>query len=187
MLRTAGLTATLCLMSSVYAADTPAPDSAGARMFERMRSLVGNWEGTLEWSGARSETGKLRVTYHLTGGGSALVEDLLMSETDIPTMTTVYHLDGSDLRMTHYCAAMNQPRLKAAVVDDATGTASFAFVDVTNAGAHPRYVDGFSIHMIDSDHLNLKFEFQFGGASPKRATENIVLHRVKGATPEGKS
>jgi hypothetical protein len=151
-------------------------------MFERMRSLVGNWEGTLQWSGARSASGKLRATYHLTGGGSALVEDLRMSETDVATMTTVYHLDGSDLRMTHYCAAMNQPRLKAAMVDDATGTASFALVDVTNADAHPSYVDGFSIHLIDSDHLDLKFEF--GGASPKRATENIVLHRVKGAAPE---
>ena len=27
-------------------------------------------------------------------------------------MVSVYHLDGDDLRMTHYCAAGNQPRLK---------------------------------------------------------------------------
>ncbi len=27
-------------------------------------------------------------------------------------MVSVYHLDGQDLRMTHYCAAGNQPRLK---------------------------------------------------------------------------
>ncbi len=27
-------------------------------------------------------------------------------------MVSVYHLDGDDLRMTHYCAARNQPRLK---------------------------------------------------------------------------
>jgi len=121
------------------------------------------------------------VNYHLTGGGSALVEDLLMTESDVPTMTTVYHLDGADLRMTHYCAAMNQPRLKATLIDDTTGSASFTFVDVTNSSAHPAYVDGFSIHIIDSDHLNLKFEF--GGASPKRATERIVLQRVRlGAT-----
>jgi hypothetical protein len=179
MLRTAGLAGMLCLVSSVAAADAQAPDSASARMFERMRGLSGTWEGTLEWSGGRTGSGKLRVNYHLTGAGSALVEDLLMTESDVPTMTTVYHLDGADLRMTHYCAAKNQPRLKATMIDDATGSASFTFVDVSNASANPAYVDGSSIHIIDSDHLNLKFEF--GGASPKRATENIVLKRVKSA------
>jgi hypothetical protein len=179
MLRTAGLAGMLCLMCSVAAADTQAPDFASARMFDRMRGLVGNWEGTLEWSGGRTGSGKLRVNYHLTGGGSALVENLLMTESDVPTMTTVYHLDGADLRMTHYCAAKNQPRLKATLIDNTMGSASFTFVDVTNASANPAYVDGFSIHIIDSDHLNLKFEF--GGASPKRATENIVLQRVKPA------
>jgi hypothetical protein len=180
MLRAAGFAGILCLICSGAAADTQAPDSAGARMFERMRGLVGTWEGTLEWSGARTGTGKLRVNYHLTGNGSALVEDLLMTESDVPMMTTVYHLDGADLRMTHYCAAMNQPRLKATMIDDTTGSASFTFVDVTNASSHPSYVDGFSIHIINPDHLNLKFEF--GGASPKRATENIVLQRVKPAS-----
>lgn len=174
MLRSIGFLGTLCLLCSAAAADTP--DSASARMFERMRGLVGAWEGTLEWSGSRTGSGKLRVTYHLTGGGSALVEDLLMTESDVPTMTTVYHLDGADLRMTHYCAAMNQPRLRATLIDDAAGQANFAFVDVTNASGHPAYVDGFSIHIIDSNHVNLKFEF--GGASPKRASENIVLQRV---------
>jgi hypothetical protein len=177
MLRTAGLAGMLCVMCSVAAADSQTPNSAGARMLDRMRGLVGAWEGTLEWSGARTVSGKLRVNYHLTGGGSALVEDLLMTESDVPTMTTVYHLDGADLRMTHYCAAMNQPRLKGTLIDDTTGTATFTFVDVTNASAHPSYVDGFFMHIIDPDHLNIKFEF--GGA--KRATENIVLQRVKPA------
>ena len=27
-------------------------------------------------------------------------------------MVSVYHLDGDELRMTHYCAAGNQPRFK---------------------------------------------------------------------------
>ena len=179
MLRNAGLAVMLCLASSITAADTHAPESAGARMFDRMRDLVGAWEGTLEWSGGRTGSGKLRVNYHLTGGGSALVEDLLMTETDIPTMTTVYHLDGPDLRMTHFCAAMNQPRLKATLVDDMKGAATFSFVDVTNASVNPAYVDEFSLHIIDPAHLNLQFEF--GGSSPKKATETILLQRIRPA------
>jgi hypothetical protein len=180
-MRTAAVLAVmLCLVSSVCAADAQAPESPGTRMFERMRDLAGGWKGTWEWSGARTGSGELRVNYRVTGGGSALVEDLLMSESDTPTMTTVYHLDGPDLRMTHFCAAMNQPRLKAVEVDDAAGSATFALVDVTNASKHPSYVDGFALHIIDADHLSLKFEF--GGASPKRATESIVLQRVKPGT-----
>ena len=73
MLRNAVLAGMFCLACSATAADTHAPDSSGARMFDRMRGLVGAWEGTLEWSGGRSGSGKLRVNYHLTGGGSALV------------------------------------------------------------------------------------------------------------------
>ena len=50
------------------------------------------------------------VTFKLTGAGSALVE------TQFPgmphEMVSVYHLDGKELRMTHYCAAGNQPRVK---------------------------------------------------------------------------
>lgn len=180
MLRTAGLAGMLCLAWSVAGADSQTVDSPGGRMFDRMRGLVGAWEGTLEWSGGRTGSGRLRANYHLAGAGSVLVEDLLMDESsDVPSMSTVYHLDGKDLRMTHYCAANNQPRLKATMIDETTGSASFAFIDVTNAGAHPAYVDGFSMHIIDADHLNIKFEF--GGASPKRGTENIVLHRIKAA------
>ena len=179
MLRNAVLAGMFCLACSATAADTHAPDSSGARMFDRMRGLVGAWEGTLEWSGGRTGSGKLRVNYHLTGGGSALVEDLLMTETDIPTMTTVYHLDGPDLRMTHFCAAKNQPRLKATLIDDAKGAATFSFIDVTNASVNPAYVDGVSIHIVDPAHLNLQFEF--GGSSPKRATETILLQRIKPA------
>jgi len=100
-----------------------------------------------------------------------------MGPDDTPTMTTIYHLDGEDLRMTHYCAAKNQPRLKAGHIDEAAGSVSFSFVDVTNAGANPAYVDGFSMRIVDADDLSLKFEF--GGRSGKRATENIVVKRVR--------
>jgi hypothetical protein len=74
-----------------------------------------------------------------------LVENIMMAG-EIPTMSTVYHLNGSDLRMTHYRGAQNQPRLMASHIDESTGTVEFSFVDVTNAAAHPVYVKGFVIH-----------------------------------------
>ena len=71
-----------------------------------------------------------KVIYRLTGAGSALVE------TDFPDsgheMVSVYHLDGEDLRLTHYCAAGNQPRLK---LDRASSTPT-RFVFVFDGGSN---------------------------------------------------
>jgi hypothetical protein len=55
--------------------------------------------GSVEWSGARTEKGKMNATYYLTGAGSSVVENLTVNGTAL--MTSVYHLDGLDLRMTH--------------------------------------------------------------------------------------
>lgn len=154
--------------------EAPAP-----RMFERMKALAGEWEGTYEWSQGRSGGGPLRVSYFLTGAGSALVESLIQG--GVTTMTTVYHLDGTQLRMTHYCAARNQPRLKAVRVDDAAGSAEFTLVDVTGVGSkNPGYVEGFLIELLDGDRLHLRFTF--GGGPGRSGVENIVVRRVR-STP----
>ena len=84
---------------------------AASDMFEQMLKLEGEWEGSYEWTDGRSGGGAMRVRYTVTGAGSALIEDLI-NEEGVATMTTVYHLSGEDLRMTHYCAAGNQPRMK---------------------------------------------------------------------------
>ena len=151
-------------------------ESPGPRMFERLKTLTGEWEGTFEWSGGRTGSGNLRVTYALTGGGSALVENLVMG--GVPTMTTVYHLDGSDLRMTHYCAARNQPRLKAVRFDEGQGSAEFALVDVTGVGPkNPGHVQAFFVRLLDPERINLRFTF--GGGPGRPAVENILVRRVR--------
>ncbi len=162
------------LLSAPAPAETP--ESPGARMFERLKTLTGEWEGTFEWSRGRTGSGTLRVSYYLTGGGSALVENLVMG--GVPTMTTVYHLDGSELRMTHYCAARNQPRLKAVKFDEAQGSAEFALVDVTGVGPkNPGYVEAFLVRLLDADRLNLRFTF--GGGPGRSGVENILVRRIR--------
>jgi len=160
------------------AAPVDAADAPAFRMYERMKSLAGEWEGTFEWSQGRTGSGTLHVTYYLTGGGSALVENLVMG--GAPTMATVYHLDGNDLRMTHYCAARNQPRLRAVKVDEAAGSVEFTLVDVTGIGPkNPGHVQGFVLRFLDADRLNLRFTF--GGAPGQDGVENVLVRRVKSA------
>src|SRR5262249_20329712 len=106
--------------------------------FSRLKTLVGSWRSQITDEHQAGKTkehedlakGDSTVNYKLTGAGSALVE------TQFPgaphEMVSVYHLDGNDLRMTHYCAAQNQPRVK---LDRANSTADhlvFVFDGGTN-------------------------------------------------------
>jgi hypothetical protein len=74
--------------------------------FDKLRGLAGNWEGTFAWSGGRNATGKMGAQYYTTGNGSAVVENL--TQDGVPSMTSVYYLDGADLRLTHFCAAQTR-------------------------------------------------------------------------------
>jgi len=161
----------------------PAQHDTGAEAFAKLRSLVGEWAGSFEWTGGRSATGTVNATYYATGNGSAIVENLSMG--GVPSMTSVYHLDGSDLRMTHYCAAQNQPRLKASRIDIAQGILDFSFVDATNLpSSDAPHVDGLEMRWLDADHISLTFLFAAGS---QRSKEHIDLKRVhEGPAVNGK-
>lgn len=153
-----------------------AAPSPAAEAFSKITALEGEWSGTLEWTGARQDKGTLRANYYVTGVGSAVVENLIMNEK--PGMTTVYHLDGADLRMTQYCAAHNQPRLKASKIDNEHGAMDFAFVDATNLPSPDApHVIALELRLIDKDHITLAFLFDARG---KQSREFIDLHRVSG-------
>ena len=148
-------------------------------MFERLRALAGEWEGSVEWSGARSDKGKMNATYYVTGAGSSVVENLTVNGT--PLMTSVYHLDGGDLRMTHFCAAQNQPRLKATRFDDAKGTVEFSLLDITNLSAPGApHVEGLTIRLVDPEQITLTFTFVSGR---ELSYERIELRRVSSKRP----
>ena len=149
-------------------------ETPAAAALARLAALTGEWEGTFKWTGGRTDRGAMNVRYFTTGYGSAVVETL--STDGVAAMTTVYHADGPDLRMTHYCGARNQPRLKASKIDLAGGALDFAFVDATNLSAPDApHVTGLEVRFGDADHLTLIFGFEGAG---KFSRERISLHRV---------
>ena len=169
MARRAGSFAAIAL-SFAFAA----PESPAAAALARLATLTGDWKGTAVWTGGRSGSYPMDATYSTTGGGSAVVETL--TQDGVAMMTTLYHLDGADLRMTHYCGARNQPRLKASKIDLASGAVDFAFVDATNLSSPDApHVTGLEVRFGDADHLTITFLFEGGG---KPAREKISLHRA---------
>ena len=144
-----------------------------ATAFQHIRQLEGNWHGTMQWIGIQPQPSPLDATYTSTGADSAVIENLIVKGK--PFMTTVYHLDGADLRMTHYCAAKNQPRLKATHIDD--GGVDFAFVDATNIDkSHPGHVEGMKLRFVSADQVTIDFTF---GGDGKQRVEHIELKRLK--------
>ena len=62
-----------------------------------------------EPAGRLAEPRRDRRLVRTTGGGSAVTETLFPGTAH--EMMSVYHMDGDDLVLTHYCAGGNQPRM----------------------------------------------------------------------------
>jgi hypothetical protein len=162
-----GCAAMICALS--------AEETESSKALGQIKALTGNWSGTFQWTGGRNDSGSMNATYYVTGNGSAEVENLLNEST--PVMTSVYHLDGHDLRMTHFCGAQNQPRLKARRIDLDHGVIDFDFVDATNLRSPDApHVHGLEIRLIDTNHLTLTFSFHSGSVESR---EEINLKRTE--------
>ena len=157
--------ALFALLGAAGADDKPAKDAR----FEKLKTLVGEWEGD-------TSNGKAHLTYELVSGGTALVER--ESSDTMPAMLTVYHLDGERLILTHYCMAGNQPRMQAKAFNAQTGEVDFRFLDATNlTSPNAGHMRNAKIRVIDKDHLTAEWQFYQDG-KPK-ATETFKYTRIK--------
>jgi len=125
----------------------------GEAVFHQLKAkLVGNWKGVLQPAGRPVE-----ATFYLSGNGSALVEDIRRLDKDF-RMLSVYHLDGNDIRATHFCSFQNQPRFRAASVSPDGRTIDFEFVDITNlARSGDRYTFKIVVSVIDDRHVSITY------------------------------
>ena len=104
-----------------------------------------------------------------------MIEDHYYSGSD-PVMSSVFHLDGDDLRMTHFCAGNNQPRLKADTIDSEERSVFFSMVDITNlASPDAGHVNSVKVEFPSDDELIVEFGYTRAG---KKSLERIELRRV---------
>lgn len=138
------------------AGEAPGKPSPPHAAFERMKSLVGAWE-------MKGEDGKVTtLTYTLVSDGTALMETM-----DAPgihaVMVTMYHPDGADLLMTHYCGAGNQPRMRCPKLAGDASSLAFAYVDATNLSAPGAgHMHDLVITFVDADHFNQEWTWKQG-------------------------
>ena len=134
------------LVAAFAMANPPDQKDSFPAAFEKLKSLAGEW---------KIADRDAQVSYFVTGDGSAVVE---VFETE-RGMASVYHMDGEDLMVTHYCSANNQPRMRATSYDAARGTILFdQFIDVTNvADPEEYYTREVGIVFKDQDHIEIRF------------------------------
>src|SRR6516165_1621351 len=84
---------------------------ANAQRLEALKGLAGDW---VEVGKDGKPTDRVVSSIRVTSAGSAVLETLFPG-TD-HEMVTLYHLDGAELILTHYCMMGNQPRMRAELI-----------------------------------------------------------------------
>jgi hypothetical protein len=140
--------------------------SPAAQGMSRLSSLVGTWEAK------GPEGNPVKITFSMAGEGSTVMEHLSLGD-----MITMYHRDGENLMLTHYCAGNNQPRMRATGLSADGKSIAFKFQDVTNLESPDApHMKGLTITFDDADHITE--EWTHGGAGHESP---MVIHlaRVK--------
>jgi len=138
--------------------------SPAEKAFATVKTLPGTWEGN-------TQKGPVQVTFKVTGGGSAVMSEILGKE----DMISMFHLDGPNrLVLTHYCAAGNQPRMQAETSADGK-TITFTYFDATNlASPDAGHMQKMILTVIDENHHTEEWVFVDHGQEHR---EMFDLHR----------
>ena len=106
--------ATLLLATAVWAnADEPLKPKKGSPEFERLKTLVGTWQGKTDIGQGPID---IAVQYRLLAGGSVLEERVFAGAPN--EMVTMYYDQGGKLALTHYCIMGNRPGMLLKSSDD---------------------------------------------------------------------
>lgn len=168
-LLTATLVAALAVALPGAAQDMEKKEKKSHPGLERLKKLTGTW--TTE----TKETGATTVTYRVTSGGSTVMETLMPGTAH--EMVTMYHLDGDELILTHYCALGNQPRMKAQK-DSKEGTLDFRCAGGSNVKCPGEaHMHSLAMTFVDADHLRHEWTLMKGGKAEE--VVNFELARKK--------
>jgi hypothetical protein len=123
--------------------------AAGASALDPLKQLAGDWVGKAGPSGGQMMD--VTVTYRVTANGSTVMETLFPGGPE--EMVTMYTMDKGGLTLTHYCAAGNQPRMKARK-GAAANELVFDFAGGANINpAKDQFMHNARLVFVDDDHL----------------------------------
>jgi hypothetical protein len=147
-----------------------APEAKGAagEALGKLRKLSGDWV-------VKGGDGKVVSSWRAIAQGSTVVETLFAGTPK--EMITVYHADGDDLVLTHFCAMGNQPRMKLVPGSDLKKL-SFVFAGGTNVRPEKDgHMHELVITLVDDDSIKADWTSWEDGKA--KATHSFELIRRK--------
>jgi hypothetical protein len=139
------------------AADEPVTGIEAKTAFDRLKKLEGEWKVP-----GHGDHPAGKVIYKVTAAGSTLMETQFPGSSH--EMVTMYHLDGKDLKVTHYCAAGNQPRLKLDLKASKPDFYSFVFDGGTNLNPDKdMHIHAFRVKVLEDGKLESEWDGYIDG------------------------
>jgi hypothetical protein len=164
-------TTALLLAGSLWLNASEPEKKAGSPEFERMKSLVGSWQGKTDIGQGPID---LVVQYRLLAGGSVLEERCFAGTPN--EMITMYYEKGGKLALTHYCIMGNRPGMFLKSADGKTLKFDFdktCGINVTKES----HMHSLSITFDDADTITTSCKAFIDGQ--ERAEHPTTLKRSK--------
>lgn len=142
----------------------------GSAEFERIKALVGTWEGKTDMGQGPID---LRVQYRLLAGGSVLEERVFAGTPN--EMITLYYDQAGKLALTHYCMLGNRPAMSLKSSD--AKTLKFDLDATCGIPTTESHMHALTIRFDDADTVTTSCKaFMDGKEVPDHAT---TLKRIK--------
>src|SRR5882672_1286175 len=155
----------------------PVPSEA-QKSFTTMKSLAGEWEGTVTVPEApQMSGGKMHASMRVTSRGNVLVHEFQEAGTPLDATkydhpVTMLYVDGDQLTLVHYCDAGNRPRMTGKMSPDGK-TVEFEFKDISGSTEYHMHHSVFTI--IDANHHTEDWTFMM---KDKPIHAHFDLHRT---------
>src|SRR5579864_3010296 len=143
------------IAATAFAADAAATQSDAQKSFTALKSLAGEWEGTVTVPDAPQMSGaKMHLSLRVTSRGNALVHEFQEAGTPLDATkydhpVTMLYLDEGQLTLIHYCDAGNRPRMTGKISPDGK-TVEFELKDISGSKEYHMHHSVFTF--IDADH-----------------------------------
>jgi hypothetical protein len=171
-MRRLSIVAMMALLAALPALAEDKASPSATQGFEMIKKLVGEWQ-TVDKDGKAAD--QITLSIKLTAGGS------VVQETEFPgtehEMVTMYHIDGKDLVLTHYCMLGNQPRMKAEPIKTPNELV-FKFAGAGNLKSeNDNHMHEGKITFVDDDHIKSEWTRCDGGKACETHAFTLVRKR----------
>jgi hypothetical protein len=128
--------------------------AAGA--FQKLRTLVGDWQGKDEQGGEVTTNFKLMIS------NTVVMETLDVA--GMEEMLTLYSVDGNGISLLHYCPTNNQPHMRAIPSGGDVKELLFSFLDAGNlASIDVGHEHKMVMEFEDNDHVTERWTWRRKG------------------------